>query len=395
MESSTTYPFGSYHNGELESEFRRLLQAGTLARVTLPVDGDAWLACKYADVRTVLTDPRFSRAAATRPGVARLSPEILPTAALLAKDPPDHSRLRRTIASAFSARRVNGLLPAVESIAAQLFEGMRSAPTPFDLLNLCETLPLLTICHILGISPKDRALFTDRADVLTSRTASAAQIVAARRDVEFFLRDLITQRDDGEEDLVGDLVAAMGEGQLDSDELVNVLVALLVGGRGSPAVFLSTSVQILLSRPDRAAWNALAASDASADRCIEELLRYVPIGVAGGFVRVAVEDVSLNGTVVKAGEAVLPAMIAANRDPAIFEDPDELNPNREPNQHLAFGHGAHHCVGAQLSRMMARVFLTTLRRDFPSLRLAAPEPTWDRGRVVRRLSRLDVEWDSD
>jgi cytochrome P450 len=389
------YPFGHYHDATLEPEFDPLLRGGRLHRVRLPVGGEAWLASSYDDVRLVLADQRFSRAKATRPDVARLSPEVLPASSIMAMDPPEHTRLRRVIAGAFTARRAEQLRPRAVAIVGELIARLRAQGSPSDLLPVCESLPLLLVCELLGVPVDDRERFNALADVMTSAVAPETDIATARADLEEYLLQLVeVRRRDPREDVVSHLVEAMDErGALDGAELVNLLVALLVGGRGSPSVFLSSSVHLMMQPEQRPLWPALGEL-VVARRAVEELLRFVPIGVAGGFIRVALEDVDVNGVTVCAGEAVLPAMIAANRDGRVFADPNDLDLSRQPNPHLAFGHGAHHCVGASSARMMAEVFLSGLARAFPALRLASEGAAkWQQGYVVRRLSRLEVRWD--
>jgi cytochrome P450 len=389
------YPFGDHHDVSLEPEFGAVIDNGRLQRVRLPVGGEAWLAASYADVKMVLADPRFSRAEATRPDVARLSPEILPRSSIMAMDPPNHTRLRRVIAAAFTARRVEQLRSRVSQHVEDLIAELSAGGVAADLLDTCESLPLLVICELLGVPASERPTFTSLADVMTSRLADAADISRARQALESFLLHLVDlRRQEPRDDLVSQLVEAMDtRNALDIAELVNLLVALLVGGRGSPAVFLSSSIYLMLQLENRPLWGTLA-DPVTARQVVEELLRLVPIGVAGGFVRVALEDVDVNGVLVRAGEAVLPAMIAANRDGRVFVEPDTLDLQRAANPHLAFGHGAHHCIGAQLARMMAELFLSGLARAFPDLRLVSgrSQGSWEQGFVVRRLTELKVEW---
>ena len=177
------------------------------------------------------------------------------------------------------------------------------------------------------------------------------------------------------------------------DEVVNLVIACLIGGRGSPTVFLSSALFTLLREPRH--YRQLVDAPASIEAGVEELLRFVPVGVGGGFTRVATEDTRLGPVLVRAGDAVIPAMHAAGRDPQVFTDPDTLDLGRGTKlAHLAFGHGAHYCVGAGLARLQARIALHTLTTRMPGLRLADPgdRGRWRAGRVVRSLQRLDVAW---
>jgi nocardicin N-oxygenase len=393
--SPPDYPFGREQTLELEPEFVELRQRCPVSRVRLPVGGEAWLATSYEAVKKVLADPAFSRQAATRPDAPRLSPELLPSRSIMALDPPEHTRLRRLIARAFTARRAEALRPRIRQIADELLGRMESAGAPADVAHhLALPLPLITVCELLGVPIGDRDEFSSFSDALTSRELTTEQIAAARRRFEDYLLTLVeSRRGEPGDDLLSAMLKAQDEGDhLSDDELVNIMVALLVGGRGSPAVFLTSAIYLLLRAP---AQLALLRNDHSLiPNAVEELLRFIPIGVAGGFVRVATRDVELGGVTIAAGEAVLPAMISANRDAAVFEEPDELDVTRKLNPHLGFGHGAHHCIGAPLARVLATTALEALLTRFPNLRLAADTdaPAWRQGKVVRSLTSLNVAW---
>lgn len=389
------YPFDPAPTLDLEPEYGPILLGDSLVRIAMPVGGQAWLATAHAHVKQVLSDPRFSRAAATTPETPRLSPEMIPASSIMAQDPPEHTRLRRVIAGAFTSRRIELLRSRVRDIVDDLLDGMEQAGGPADLnTHLSVPLPLIVICELLGVPDQDRERFTALAEKLTSRELSGDEIARARTDMEERLRLLIADRTLARgEDLLSDMLDAQQEAdRLSEAELVNLVVALLVGGRGSPSVFLSSSVFTLLQNPDQ--WQLLCEDPTLVPSAVEELLRYVPIGVAGGFVRVALEDVSVGDTLVRAGEAVVPAMIAANRDGRVFEEPDRLDITRERCPHLGFGHGAHHCVGGPLARLQAQIALDALVRRYPRLSLAAGErdTDWETGRVVRGLASLRVVW---
>ncbi|MBT8163013.1 MULTISPECIES: cytochrome P450 [Arthrobacter] len=381
------YPFGDHHTGKLEPEYAKMLHANALLPVQMPVGGWAWLVCRYEHVRFVLASPKFSRSEATRENSPRLSPEVLPSASVMAMDPPDHTLVRRAIAPAFTARRMESLRAGIRAeaekrISEALSEGQDAG---LSLLAACEQLPVQTIGDLFGLDPEDHEEFARLADPLTSRNVAAYFISNARTALEAFLLSRISSaRSDGLLAHLGDLIDAE---ELSSAAAVNLVVAVLVGGRGSPAVFLASATALLCEQPER--WSAFD-DKASARAAVEELLRFIPIGVGGGFVRIATEDVMVGETLVQAGDAVLPAMFAANHDAAVFPDPERLDLARTGPSHLAFGHGIHHCVGAPLARIMAEEFFGALRSRFGELRLAAPL-TWEQGRVVRRLADLRVE----
>jgi nocardicin N-oxygenase len=391
--TAPAYPFSDVQTTQLEPEYRRLLEEQRLTRVTMPVGGQAWLATAYAHVKQVLADPRFSRRAANQPGVPRLSPEMLPESAILAQDPPEHTRLRRLIAKAFTARRVENLRPRTQTIVDQLLDAMVEAGSPADVVtHLASPLPTIVVCELLGVPVEGREHFNRFGEMLTSRELSGDEIGRQRGRFEEYLLDLIADRRRGEgDDLLSALLEAHeADDRLSHEELMNLVVALLVGGRGSPTVFLSSAIHLLLRSPEH--WHQLVAAPEHVPAAVEELLRFIPIGAAGGFVRVATEDVVLGDVTVRAGEAVVPAMIAANHDDTVFTRPEQLDFHRTPNPHVGMGHGAHHCIGAPLARMQAQVALATLLRRFPGLTLTDEEAPWAQGRVVRSLSHLMVMW---
>ncbi|GGL54860.1 cytochrome P450 [Planomonospora parontospora] len=393
--AAVPYPFSDRHTFDLEPPYADLQRSDQLHRVQLPHGGPAWLAVRYDHVRQILADPRFSRAHANRADIPRLSSEVLPATSMMALDPPEHTRIRRALAPHFTADRIEHLRPRATAGAEELLETMAAAGRPADLLaHLAIPFPLLMICELLGMSAREREHFTDFASALRSARLPPAARQAARHRFETFVADhLLTPGVHTPDGLLAALRRDRDEQTLSTAEIVDVVIALLVGGVGSPSTLLASGVCLLLRRPDLVAW--LTADPGRVPAAAEELLRLVPVGVAGGFVRVATQDITVGATLVHAGEAVLPAMTAANRDPAAFPDPLTLRPDRPATpRHLGLGHGAHHCVGAHLARVELQVALTALFARMPALRLAVDESDlhWHEGLVVRELKELPVSW---
>lgn len=194
-------------------------------------------------------------------------------------------------------------------------------------------------------------------------------------------------------DLIGALVTARDEeDRLTEGELVRLAEAILIAGYETSASQVPNFLYTLFRNPHLL--ERLRNDHDLIPAAVEELLRFVPIGTVDGFPRTATEDVEVGGTVVRAGETVVPSMGAANRDPALFTDPDELDLTRHPNPHLGFGAGPHHCMGAQLARVELQIALTTLLRRYPGLRLAVPEEnlSWKAGLMVRGMHTMPVTW---
>ena len=395
------YPFGPAVRLELDPLYAHLRENEPLTRVRLPYGDEAWLVLRYDDVRTVLADPRFSRAATVTRDVPRLHPDRV-AGGLVDLDPPEHSRLRRLVAKAFTVRRVERLRARAEEVAAELLDGLVAAGPPADLIEeFAVPLPGTVVCELLGIPYGDRAEFRSWVDAFVSTTALSGE---KRRGylgrLAAYLHGLATQRrEEPTDDLLGALVLAHDENARDEDdsltgdEIVDLALLLLGAGYESTATMIGNFAYTLLTRPER--YELLCARPALIPGAVEELLRFIPSAPsAAALPRYATADVPLSGGIVRAGEPVLTAKAAANRDPRVFDDPERLDLTREPTNHLAFGHGVHHCVGAQLARMDLQVALAALVDRLPSLRLAVPEDElcWKSGLAVRGLVRLPVTW---
>lgn len=390
------YPFGAAERLELDPEYGRLRDGGELARVAMPYGGDAWLATSYEDVKTVLADPRFSREATFGVDVPRSTPLIQTDPSLLSMDPPDHTRMRRLVAKAFTARRMEQLRPRAQEVVDGLLDRIVEQGPPADLVEgLALPLPITMICELLGVPVEDRDRFRDWSDAVLAITAyTPDQIAAARDELKAYLAELVQQRRERPtDDLLGVLVVARDEDErLSEAELIQFGITLLVAGHETTANQIGNFIYTLLTHPEQL--DALKADPSVLNPAIEELLRFTPLGSSAGFSRIALEDVELSGVLVRAGEAVVTQAAAANRDKNVFDRPDDLDFGREHNPHIAFGHGAHHCLGAQLARVELQVAVGSLVRRLPELRFAVPveQVPFKSGRLVRGLQTLPVAW---
>ncbi|MEN3269052.1 cytochrome P450 [Pseudonocardia sp.] len=394
------YPFGEPDGLELDPIYGELRRDEPVSRVKLPYGGEAWLALRHADVRTVLGDPRFSRAAVVGKDVPRVRPEIDNQAAsILNMDAPEHTRLRKLVASAFTVRRVEELRPRAAELTAELLAGMRAAGSGADLVeHLSVPLPVTIICELLGVPVDDRAIFRAGADAALSTSAlSPSERAAAGAAMTTYMASLVAQRRAAPtDDLLGALVTARDEGdRLSEGELVGLGIGILIAGHETTMNQIGNMAYSLLTRPDRG--DGLRGDPEAVARGVEELLRFTPLGASAGFPRIATEDVELSGVTVHAGEAVVVSVHAANRDPEVFEDPETLVLDRAVNRHIGFGYGVHHCLGAQLARMELQEAVGALLREFPDLRLAvAPEDVeWRTGAFVRGPRALPLAWGDD
>ena len=389
------FPFRPAATDQPPAEFAALRAEPGLALVGLPTGDRAWLATRYADVRDLLGEARLSRAAATAPGAPRLGPARPQAKSLMAMDPPDHTRLRRLLAPAFTRRRMDALRGHVEEIADRLVAAMAESGPPAEVAaGLSRPLAITVICELLGVPVADRTKFEDWTNRSLALAVTAGEdVVRARAELRGYLADLAEdRRDEGGDDLLSTLAAHAGEDRLDPEELTELGSTVLTAGYHTVAGAITNSVLALLRHP---AQLALARDDPAAlPSTVEELLRFAPGPVSGGTIRVASEDVVLGGTLVRAGEAVIPATTSANRDENVFQGADILDVTRTENPHIAFGYGIHRCLGAPLARIELSAALRALLGRFPRLRLAVDFDTltWRGGAMIGGPSELPIAW---
>lgn len=391
------YPFTKPERLDLDSLYARLRQREPVSKVQLPYGEAAWLVTRYEDAKVVLADPRFSRAAVVGRDEPRAHPHVR-EGGILSMDPPEHTRLRKLVAKAFTARRVEHLRPRAQEIADGLVDGMLRQGPPSDLVeSFALPLPITVICELLGVPVGDRADFQAWSDAFLSTTKLSpertAEYTSAMHD---YMAGLVRQRRQRPaDDLLTALIQARDQHDaLSEDELVRLAVGVLVAGHETTASQIPNFVYVLLTHPEQLA--ALLADLDATPKAVEELMRYVPIGVGAAFPRYALTDVELGGVVIRAGEPAVVAMSAANRDEAVFGESEELDLSRESGHHIGFGHGPHHCLGAQLARMELQVALHTLLSRLPGLRFADSEEDveWKTGLLVRGPKRLPLAWDA-
>ncbi|MFI7587540.1 cytochrome P450 [Spongisporangium articulatum] len=329
---------------------------------------------------------------------------LLHRTSILESEPPTHTRLRRLVAGAFGRGHVERLRPWIDTVAGRLVEDFAgrlddSGPAASaDLIeHVAEPLPVEVIAELLGVPAADRHLLRPWSNTIVKMYEygldDAGRARAERASAEFvaYLRDLVAERrarpweGDLGADLVTDLVAASdGEDRLSEDEIVGTCVLLLMAGHEASVNVVGNGVFALLQHPDQ--WRALTAG-APVAPAVEELLRYD--SALQLFERTATRDVELAGTTVRAGQKVAALLGAANRDPAVFERPDDLDVTRERNPHIAFGSGIHFCLGAPLARVEIQSVLGHLAARLPGLHLDRVPPRRPEF-VIRGLRELPV-----
>ncbi|GIG88352.1 cytochrome P450 [Plantactinospora endophytica] len=390
------YPFSPFDGLRLDPAYARLRATEPVSRVRLPYGGEeAWLATRHEDVRLVLSDPRFSRAAAGGHDEPRMMPHP-PNAGTLNLDPPEHTRLRRFVAKAFTARGIESLRPRTAEIADELVDDLCRQGAPADLVeHFGVPMPVRVICEMLGVPFADHDRFRIWSEAVVSSTSlSGEQIEEYLGALMEYMADLVAKRRAAPaDDLISAMVRARDEhDRLSEYELVDLAAGLLAAGHETTVTQIPNFVYVLLTEAD--AYRRLCDDPTLVPAAVEELMRFVPLVAGTVFARYATEDVTLGGVLVRAGEAVVVSLSSANRDERVFPEPDRLDFHRRSNPQLGFGHGIHHCFGAQLARMELQVALETLVRRLPGLRLAAPEAElrWKTGMLVRGVAALPVAW---
>ncbi|OKK15998.1 cytochrome [Streptomyces sp. CB00455] len=387
------YPFNTAEGLGLAEEYERVRDRPGLLRVQMPYGEPAWLVTRYADARLVLGDARFSRAAGSTRDEPRQS-EGRTDSGILGMDPPDHTRLRSLVAKAFTVRQVEKLRPRVRALTAGLLDELEAAGPPVDLVDrYALPIPVAVICRLLGVPVADRPRFRVWSDAaLSTSSLTAEEFHASREELRSYMAELIElHRRDPQDDLMTALIEARDgdDDRLSELELIDLCVAVLVAGHETTASQIPNFVLTLLDHPDQLA--LLRQNPGLIGRAVEELLRFVPLGSGAGQARYATEDIEVGGTLVRAGDPLLVATGAANRDALRFTAPGVLDVERPANQHLGFGHGVHHCLGAQLARMELQEALGALLLRFPGLKVVG-DVTWKTQMLVRGPRVMPIGW---
>lgn len=398
-EQAVAYPFDEPRGLEIHEKYTELLGHQGMCPVQPPYGTWTYLAVKHADVRTVLADPRFSRANSVSEDEPRVHPFVPRADALVAMDPPEHTRLRKALTGAFTYRRMTALAPSVQKIADDLLDEITGAGAPADLVtSFAQPMSIKVMCELLGVPFDDRDKFAGWAEASLSTASSGRtveEINSARNEMFSYLAALAARRQQQPEaDLLSVLAQANAEGdKLSFTEMLGLGSSVLVAGHETTANQISSFVWVLLK--DRKLWQQLVNDPDLVPHAVEELLRVAPVMATAGFSRIAMADVEVGDQLVRAGERAMPALFAANTDPAVFENPAEVDFHRENvGLHVAFSYGAHHCPGNQLARMELQTALRSLLTRMPGMVLAEPaeQTPWRKAVLSRGPARLLVTW---
>lgn len=377
--------------------YARRRRDGVPDQITLPSGDKAHWVIDYDEVSQVLRDRRFSRNF-RYPGAPRMVAEgdlsLVPDA-IVNVDPPEHTRLRRTVQGAFRPGHEQQWRPVVENIVGQLLDEVAAGGPPADLVaGFASLLPIRVMCDLMDVSPDDqKRLISWTGIFFSTSTASRADRAEANGQFLAYVLELIAvHRASPGTGLVDELIRSRdADGALTEAELIQMIVAMFIGGQENTSATLARGIFALLRH--REAYEALCAEPGLIPAAAEEILRY-ELPTEGAFLRVTTEDVELPSGTIPRGRAVQASLAGANRDPAHFDDPERFDIRRDPNPHLAFGAGAHFCVGAPLARLELRTALAAVTARFPGLRLAADPGSaqFANDTLVRALHTLSVTW---
>jgi cytochrome P450 len=357
---------------------------------------------RYADVRAVVSDLEMLRdpinaeegAILQRRFLGEVDPSLPRShvSSILTLDDPDHARIRRPLAQALYAR-VAKFKPEVERIIGETLDALEGEQS-FDLMDrFCVPIPIDVIASILGVDRERLVEFREWSEGLIQglnpfRNAeqTAAMESASENLNAYFLETMAARRAEPRDDLISDMVGLQAEAGLADTELRINLTALLVGGNLTTTDLIGNAVRLLLLNPAELA--KLKADPKIINAVVEEVLRYEPpVDITG---RIAHQDMEIAGCPVKSHQAMTMSLRAANRDPEVYDDPHAFNVSRKHRPHVAFGGGAHICIGAPLARLEAQVALVRLFERFPDLKLVEQEPAWRTLPFFRGLERIEV-----
>ena len=394
-------PFEQPHALDAAPIYTELRREGPIVRVTTPAGDPAWLVTSFDTVREIFRDNRFGRSHPEPEKAARISHAAFQDGPMgdYETEERDHKRLRQMLAPAFSAPRMRRLTDRITELTEACLDDMRTArdahpDEPVDLQDLLAfPLPVFVICELLGVPTGERAYFRELTNRMVVFDSGGDAQAAMAEFCGYMFKLAAEKRANPGPDVISDLVAMQARDPAFTDQQVAELaVGLLFAGHETTATRIALGTLYLLS--DLARRDAFVADPGGRiESTVEEILRMTAMfGV--GIIRYAHADVEIDGVAITRGDAVLLSIDSANRDPSAFDEPDVFDPNRNPNIHVAFGYGAHVCIGANLARTELRTVFPLLFRRFPGLRLAVDvdDIRVRTERIAGGVDRVPVTW---
>ncbi|MBR8835930.1 MAG: cytochrome P450 [Stigonema ocellatum SAG 48.90 = DSM 106950] len=388
-------PYPTYHQLRSEDPVHRYF-----------VGGD-WIVTRYADVKAVLksgcvrTDDR-PKSIHERNKYLQKKGKNLNTLAyttsrfLFYMNPPDHTRLRALVGKGFSPVVVERMRPRIQEIVDELLDKVRHQESMDIVADLASPLSVNVISRLLGIPKEAQQQLHQWTDVLSrilDPLVSLEEYEAmnkATEEIQEYLRTLIAEREkDPQKDLISHLIAAKEQNdRLSQNEILAICTLLFGAGEETTGNTIGNGILALLQHPNQ--MEQLKREPTMIQNAVEEIIRYD--SAIQMLTRIATDNLEIGNQTIKAGEKIVLCLGAANRDPAQFPEPDELNINREPNHHVAFADSIHYCLGAALARVESQIAINTLIQQFPNLKLASDQLEWRKSIVIRGLKTLPVSF---
>lgn len=398
MTEALAFPMARQCPMQPPADYAMLRPERPVARIALPTGQSAWLVTGHEQVTQLLTDSRLS-SDRTAPGFPLMLP-VPPGAlkqlnlSLISMDPPEHPLHRKMLISEFTMKRVQLMRPRIQQIVDDCVDDLLAAGRPADLVaELSMPVPSLVISELLGVPEADREFFQPLAMRIVSRGNTPQMRATAAQELATFLDELITAKEkEPTDDMLGRLILKNREDDalMSHEDLTNLARLMLIAGHLTTADMLSLSIMLLLENPDQLA--LMRENPGLTGDAVEESLRY--FGIAD-MSRAVLADIEIGGVVIRKGEGVICATVAANWDSEVYADPGKFNIRRGAKNHFGFGHGAHQCLGGNLAKLEMEIVFETLFARIPSLRLAVPveEMSFKSDASLYGVYSVPVTWD--
>ncbi len=388
-----SFPSAREHPLDPPTVQTELRETCPIAPVELHDGQPAWLVTRYDDIRTVLSDDRFSSAELWRfAGSANRAAAERAETSFTVMDPPEHTHYRRLFTRYFTIKRVETLRPRIQQIVDDTIDALLAGPGRADLVrDLALPIASQTMCALVGVPYADHEWYEERAEVRSQMDGDPAESERAFQDLLAYMSGLVDQAHGGTGDDV--ITAAVRDllepGLIDQADLVAALRLLLTAGHETTATMIATGTYVLLTHADQL--DEIRRDPTLLPGAIEELLRYISMLFI--LVRTATQDTEVAGQAVCAGDGLIVGPALANKDPRAFPEPDRFDIHRDNRHHVAFGFGPHQCLGQPVARLELGIVLETLLRRIPTLRLAVPadEVPFKRTNLVG-VESLPVTW---
>lgn len=352
-----------------------------------------WIVSRYHDIRAALVDPRLS--AETLPQLNTPSEDDSAPKVFARIDDPEHHRLRRMMTSQFTFRRCEAMRPQIQRLVDHYLDAMIAAGPPADIVrDFALPVPSLVIALLLGVPPGDLELFQHNTSAGLDVNSTEEQRIQAFGEMYAYLQQLVTRKENEPgDDLISRLLTDyVATGQLTRDTVAVNAVIMMQAGHETTANMIALGTVALLRNPDL--YQLIGQTDDATviAHAVEELMRYLSI-VHAQVDRIALEDLTIGGQLIRTGERVLMNLPAGNWDIGFTTEPAKLDIQRNVRGHLGFGYGAHQCLGANLARVEMQVAFSTLARRLPGLRLAVPaEELRFKDADIYGMKELPVTW---